>query len=380
MSFSLRRAAPIDVPTWPCPWASSRSTRRPTGSTPPRRNRAGGWEGGRLRRRANRRGGQRIHQCHGLRPGGRRADYDGWAQAGATGWSYPPEVLPHFKALENWVEGPDDYRGGCGPIAVSWCGHHHEIDDAFIQAAVDAGHRRNPDPNGGADQLGVARSQVNQRRGYRSSSGREFLHGLPPRAAPTCPDPHHRDAGDRRERARGRGVRVGDRVIRARQEVVLCAGAIGSAALLMNSGIAAGGSVADLPGGGGENFHDHLVVTQRWVSKVPTINTMGPVRLAKAVRAFRARGEGPLTTTPFEAQLFTEDFQIAVTPASYELSPVSGRATLKRSDAFTAYTVVMHPEGRGRVRLRGRQTLYRVRPVGPGRRCAKAVGGCGTHP
>ena len=78
---------------------------------------------------------------------GRRADYDGWAEAGATGWSYR-DVLPYFKALESWVGGPDDYRGGSGPIAVSWCGHHHEIDDAFIQAAVEAGHRLNPDPNG----------------------------------------------------------------------------------------------------------------------------------------------------------------------------------------------------------------------------------------
>lgn len=279
---------------------------------------------------------------------GRRADYDGWAQAGATGWSYR-DVLPHFKALESWVEGPDEYRGGSGPIAVSWCGHHHEIDDAFIQAAVDAGHRLNPDPNG-ADQLGVARSQVNQRRGYRSSSGREFLHRLPRDQRPHVLT---RKTVTRVvvEHGRAVGVQIGDRVIRARQEVVLCAGAIGSAALLMNSGICARGSVADLPGVG-ENFHDHLVVNQGWASKVPTINTLGPVRAGKAAREFFAGGAGPMTTTPFEAQVFTEDFQIAVSPVRYELDPVSGRAMVKRSDAFTAYTVLMHPEGRGRVRVR----------------------------
>ena len=85
---------------------------------------------------------------------------------------------------------------------------------------------------------------------------------------------------------------------------------------------------------------------------MPTINSMGAIRAAKALREFIARGEGPLTTTPFEAQLFTEDFQIAVSPVRYELDPVTGRAKLKRSDAFTAYTVLMHPEGRGRVRVR----------------------------
>jgi choline dehydrogenase len=280
---------------------------------------------------------------------GRRADYDGWAEAGASGWSYR-DALPYFKALETWCDGPDEYRGGSGPIAVSWCGHHHAIDDAFIQAAIDAGHRLNPDPNG-SDQLGVARSQVNQRRGFRSSSGREFLDRVPRVQRPRI---LKRNTVTRVvvEHGRAVGVQIGDRVIRAREEVLLCAGAVGSAALLMNSGIAAGGNVADLPGVG-ENFHDHLVVTQRWASKVPTINTMGVASTAKALRAFIARGDGPLTTCPFEAQLFTEDFQIAVAPSSYDLNPVTGRATLKRSDAFTAYTVLMHPEARGRVRVRG---------------------------
>ncbi|OPX12389.1 GMC family oxidoreductase [Mycobacterium sp. AT1] len=279
---------------------------------------------------------------------GRRADYDGWAQAGAAGWSYR-DTLPHFKALESWVGGADEYRGDSGPIAVSWCGHHHEVDGAFIQSAVDAGHRLNPDPNG-ADQLGVARSQVNQRRGYRSSSGREFLRRLPREQRPRVLT-RATATGVVVENGRAVGVRIGDRVIRARQEVVLCAGAIGSAALLMNSGIAAGGSVADLPGVG-ENFHDHLVVSQCWASKVPTINSMGPIGASKALREFFTRGEGPMTTTPFEAQIFTEDLQIAVTPMRYELNPVTGRAVIRRANAFTAYTVLMHPEGRGRVGVR----------------------------
>lgn len=279
---------------------------------------------------------------------GRRADYDGWVRDGATGWSYR-DVLPHFKALETWVDGSDEYRGGSGPIAVSWCGHQHEIDDAFIQAAVDAGHRLNPDPNG-SDQTGVARSQVNQRRGFRSSSGREFLGRLPREQRPRV---LRRSTVTRVivEHGRAVGIQIGGRAIRARQEVVLCAGAIGSPTLLINSGIAAGGGVANLPGVG-ENFHDHLVVTQGWASKVPTINTMGAVRGAKALGQFLARGDGALTTTPFEAQLFTDDFQIAVSPVRYELNPVTGRAKVRRSDAFTAYTVLMHPEGRGRVRVR----------------------------
>ncbi len=293
---------------------------------------------------------------------GRRSDYDGWAAGGCEGWSYD-DVLPHFKAIENWVGGADEYRGDAGPISVSWCGHHHEVDDAFIEAAAEAGHQRNPDPNG-RSQLGVARSQVNQRRGFRFSSARGFLRPLPKEHRPRL---HTRTTASRIVLDRGRAVGVvcGGRIVRARQEVLLSAGAIGTPALLLRSGIGPAGTVVDLPGVG-ENFQDHLVAAQFWESKVPTINTLGPIDAAKALGTLFTQGRGPLTTTPFEAQLFTEDFQIAITPVHYRVDRVSGRVKIERTDAFTVYTVLMHPEGRGRVRL------YQNRPVVEFQRLANA--------
>lgn len=284
---------------------------------------------------------------------GRRSDYDGWAASGAKGWSYD-DVLPHFKAVETWAGGADEYRGGSGRIAVSWCGHHHPIDDAFIEAAEQAGHPRNPDPNG-RDQVGVARAQVNQRRGLRSSSGREFLRHLPRDRRPRI---FTKTQATRIvfEGRRAVGVDCGGRVFRARQEVILSAGAIGTPALLLASGVGPRGNVLDLPGVG-ENFRDHLVVEQHWASEVPTINSMGPVRATRALNSFLRHGEGAMTTTPFEAQVFTDEFQIAVSPIRYELDYVTGRAKLERADAFTAYTVLMHPEGSGRVRLQDGKPL-----------------------
>ena len=279
---------------------------------------------------------------------GRRSDYDGWAKCGASGWSYD-EVLPHFRALENWVEGSDEFRGGSGPLSVSWCGHHHELDEAFVDAAIAAGYKANPDQNG-ATQLGVSRTQMNQRRGRRSSSARAFLEALP---------------GDRSARVLKRkvvsrlvfegrkvvGVESDGQIIRAREEVVLSAGAIGTPALLLSSGVGPGGSTIDLPGVG-ENFQDHLLVSQQWESRVPTINTLGPARAGKAVVEYLTRGTGALTTAPFEAQLFTDDFQIAITPSHYAIDPATGRAKLERKDAFTIFSLLMHPETRGTVRLR----------------------------
>lgn len=291
---------------------------------------------------------------------GRRSDYDGWADGGATGWSYD-EVLPHFKALESWVGGADEHRGGTGPISVDWCGHRHEIDDAFIAAAVDAGHVHNPDQNG-ASQLGVARAQMNQRRGRRSSSAGGFLRSLP---------------GDRRVEIKKRttvtrlvlegtrvvGVEADGQVLRAREEVILSAGTIGTPALLLRSGIGPDGATIDLPGVG-ENFQDHLLVSQQWESKVPTLNTLGPIRAGKALGQYVVSGRGALTSAPFEAQLFTDDFQIAITPSHYTLDALKGRATLERRDAFTIFSALLHPQARGRVSLQNGRPQVELQRLG----------------
>ena len=280
---------------------------------------------------------------------GRAQDYDDWAQNGCPGWSYE-QVLPHFKAIENWVQGADDYRGDAGPISVAWCGHRHEIDDAFIAAAVEAGHDHNPDQNG-RSQLGVSRTQVNQRRGLRTSSAYGFLRPLPPDRRPRTLT---RTTVSRIviERGHAVGVECRGRTLRAREEVIVCAGAIGTPALLLRSGIGPSGSMLDEPGVG-ENFQDHLVATQHWASKVPTANTIGPVDALKGVGSLLRRGEGILTLSPFEAQVFTGDHQIAVSPMFYELNTATGRMGLERADGFTVYTVLMHPRTRGRVTLHG---------------------------
>lgn len=291
---------------------------------------------------------------------GRAEDYDGWAEAGCHGWSFD-QVLPHFKAIENWVGGPDEYRGDAGPIPVSWCGHRHEIDEAFIAAATEAGHDLNPDQNG-RSQLGVSRTQVNQRRGLRVSSARGFLRSLPREQRPRVLT---RTTVSKIlvENGRAVGVECKDRKLLARQEVIVSAGAVGSPTLLLRSGIGPSGTALDLPGVG-ENFQDHLVGTQFWESKVPTANTLGPVRALQGIRSLLMHGDGILTMSPFEAQIFTEDFQIAVSPIHYELN--GGRTAIERVDGFTVYTVLMHPQTRGRVGLHNGSARIEFERLGDG--------------
>ena len=284
---------------------------------------------------------------------GRRDDYDGWARAGCAGWSYD-DVLPHFKAIESWVGGADYFRGDTGPISVEWCGHDHPIDRAFVDAAVSAGYPLNPDQNG-ETQFGVARTQVNRRRGIRSHSGKQFLRALPRDRRPVVLLNRRVDRVVL-ESSKAVGVEVEGRLIRVRQEVIVSAGAVGSAALLLRSGIGPNGDWHVLRGVG-ENFQDHLVVTQRWTSNLPTLNTLGPVGAAKAAVKFIGHGTGALATSPFEAQLFTDDFQIAIGPVQYRVDKNTGRTSMGSVDGFTVYSVLMHPEGRGRVTLRNGEPL-----------------------
>lgn len=272
---------------------------------------------------------------------GNRRDYDGWAASGCSGWAYA-DVLPHFVAIEDWVGPPGEGRGTGGPITVSPSGNDHPLDEVFLTAAVQAGFNRNADYNG-PGQTGASRIQVNQRRGLRSHPGSAFLrHG---------PEVVRRAKVERVlvERGRAVGVQGEGFTVRARREVLVCAGTIGSPALLLRSGIGPDGDVLDLAGVG-QNFRDHLVVTLRWHATVATLNTTGVADAARAVARYVRHGKGLLAAGPWQAQLITDDFQLAYGPLHYQLE--GGSTKLPRFDGLTISTVLLHPEGTGSVRLR----------------------------
>ena len=75
---------------------------------------------------------------------GHRADFDGWAADGCTGWSYD-EVLPYFKRSEDNERGENEFHGVGGPLAVSDSRSMSRFTDLMLEAAVQAGlraHRR----------------------------------------------------------------------------------------------------------------------------------------------------------------------------------------------------------------------------------------------
>jgi choline dehydrogenase len=199
---------------------------------------------------------------------GDRKDYDEWAALGNPGWGFD-DVLPVFRGHENYHGGASSLHGTGGELDVSLPMSPNVISQAFVDAAVEAGHARNDDFNG-ASQDGFGLYELNQRRGMRLSNSRAFLHPVLKRPnlvafADTLVEKIEIEG----DRAVGVHVlRGGQReLLRASAEVVLSGGAINSPQLLMLSGI---GAQAALEGlgilvrqalpGVGANLQDHPTV------------------------------------------------------------------------------------------------------------------------
>ena len=214
---------------------------------------------------------------------GQRQDFDLWRQLGNTGWSYD-DVLPYFRRSENQERGADEYHGAGGPLAVSDLRTQHELHDAFIAGAEEAGYKLNPDFNG-AEQEGVGPLQLTVRNMRRCSAAVAYLR-------PAMKRPNLRveiRALAQRvlfEGKRAIGLEYAQNGVvrrsRARREVLLAGGSINSPQLLQLSGIGPGELlrahgipvVHDLPGVG-ENLQDH--VGGRIIYRVRHANTMNEV-------------------------------------------------------------------------------------------------------
>ncbi|MVW79625.1 GMC family oxidoreductase [Bordetella sp. 02P26C-1] len=244
-------------------------------------------------------------------------DYDRWEQAGAKGWSWDA-CVPYFRKVEKWQGDPGATRGQTGKVAITTPKVLSEGAQRFINACNAVGIDNHIDVNDG--QLsGVSPVQSNIENGRRASSSRAYLREARKRGNLTVLTrmTAQRVMFDER-RATGIIARhdgTNDSVvIRARKEVVLAAGAIGTPQLLMLSGIGDGTALARLgievlvnQPEVGRNLQDHLLVRMRFRSReIGTLNEKMRSRLslAKTVGAYLVKRDGPLAIGPTEAVLF----------------------------------------------------------------------------
>ena len=298
---------------------------------------------------------------------GQAADYDHWRQLGLTGWGWD-EVLPAFRRLDDHFLGETEHHGAGGEWRVEAPRVQWEVLKAVERAANQMGVPTTADFNTG-DNAGVGPFHVNQKRGLRWSAARGFL-------KPVLRRPNLRlETGVLAEtvlfegrRAAGVRYRRGGQVFeaRARGEVILASGSIGSARILQLSGVGPGEWLSELGvpvaldrPGVGRNLQDHL--QQRAIYKVSGIRTLNEtyhdlVRRGLMGLEYALLRTGPLTMAPSQLGAFITsspehgrpNLQLHVQPLSLD----AFGQPLHRFPAITVSACNLRPTSRGTVRLR----------------------------
>lgn len=296
---------------------------------------------------------------------GQAADYDGWRQMGNSGWGWD-DVLPFFKKSEDYVDGPSDLHGVGGEWRVENQRLHWDLLDHWMDAAAAWGLPRVTDFNTG-DNEGVGYFRVNQRNGWRMNTAKAFLRT-------TTGDNLKVETQAMTERllvedGRVTGVhyRQGGvvKTARARAEVILSAGAIGSPQILQLSGFGPG---ALLQEHGvtvhrdmdqiGANLQDHLQLRCAWrLEGAKTLNTLSASLWGKAKIGleFALRQTGPMSMSPSQMGAFSKSRpDLATANLEYHVQPLSLDAfgqPLHPFDAITASVCNLRPDSRGTVQI-----------------------------
>ena len=200
---------------------------------------------------------------------GHPEDFNRWASVyGLDDWDYAA-CLPYFQRSETALFGDSQYRGGQGPLKISRGALENPLAQAWLKAVRQAGYPVTPDFNG-AQQEGGGPFDRTIHQGRRQSVARAYLHPI-------------LDRPNLKVISRAQVTRVvmqsdtatgveyvhqgKQHLLSARQEVILCGGAINSPQLLMLSGIGDARQLQshniepriNLPGVGA-NLQDHLEI------------------------------------------------------------------------------------------------------------------------
>jgi choline dehydrogenase-like flavoprotein len=298
---------------------------------------------------------------------GQAQDYDHWRQFGLTGWGWD-DVLPVFKRLDCHFLGDTEHHGSGGEWRVERLRVKWEILDAVARAATGMGIPATANFNTGSNN-GVGYFHVNQKRGIRVSAARAFL-------KPVLKRPNLRLETDvlvekvlfEGKRASGVRFRRDGRTIeaRARGEIILSAGAVGSPQILQLSGVGPADWLGELgiavvhdKPGVGRNLQDHL--QQRAIYRVQGAKTLNVTYHSLVGRAligaeYALFQSGPLAMAPSQLGIFTTSSSEHERPnIEFHVQPLSldkFGEPLHRFPAITVSACNLRPTSRGTIRLR----------------------------
>lgn len=322
---------------------------------------------------------------------GQARDYEHWAASvGDDAWSWE-SCLADFKAheshyrLDSAVNSDGKQTGAAqeafakfhasgGEWRIEKQRLRWDILDAFSKAAQQAGIPASDDFNQGVNE-GVGYFEVNQKDGWRWNAAKAFLR-------PACQSRANftlwtQSQTERLliERQADGGLKCTGALVRrdgttvtvkARKELVLSAGSIGTPQLLQLSGIGPGELLqrhgiqvlADRPGVGA-NLQDHLQIrTVFKVQGVKTLNSIASSLWGKAMIGleYAIKRSGPMSMAPSQLGAFTRsDPSKTHANIEYHVQPLSLEAfgePLHRFNAFTASVCNLNPGSRGSVQIK----------------------------
>jgi choline dehydrogenase len=281
---------------------------------------------------------------------GQPEDYDGWRDLGNEGWGWD-DVRPWFDKVE---------------LPAALPPQRHALADAFIDAAVQAGHPRNEDFNG-ASQEGAGYYRANTRNGRRAGAAQVYL--KPVRGSKNLEIATHalatrilvEDGSATAVEYRRDGVL---HTARALGEIIVAAGAFNSPQLLQLSGIGPARHLQrlgiavkrDLPVGGNLQNHFRASVVARCKQPVTDNDwASSPWKRAAAGLRYALFRDGPLAAGTYAGGFFragasaaTPDLQVTFWNYSVTRRDAGG-VVLHDFPAFTANAVLLRPQSVGHV-------------------------------
>ncbi|MEX1148171.1 MAG: GMC family oxidoreductase N-terminal domain-containing protein, partial [Sphingomonadales bacterium] len=268
---------------------------------------------------------------------GQDADFNELARRAGDDWNWP-RIGNAYRELEAHELGPAATRGDRGPLRISMPPERPPLMEAAIAAGQTMGLERKQDVNDPEDCERIGYAPRTIWKGRRQSAATAFL-------KPALKRPNltvvtgvavDRVLFDGRRAVGITGSRVGEAVeYRAEREVILCAGALSSPAILQRSGVGPADHLRSLginvrhdSPEVGENVREHRGFVMQWRVRdaLSWNHHFRGVRLfGNALRYFLTHG-GPLAGSAYEVGGWLRshgdagrpDMQILVAPFSFD--------------------------------------------------------------
>ena len=302
---------------------------------------------------------------------GQSNDYDNWRQQGNTGWGWD-DVLPYFLKSEDNELGKSKFHNDKGPITVSNKKINLNMLEEFQNAAEEIGIPRTNDFNRG-DNFGIGYFQFTTSRQkllkLRCSAAKGYLNPIKKRSnLKITVNAHVQKINFEGKKAVGVSYYTGDKLnsVKAKKEVLLSAGSIGSPHILQVSGVGEGQKlkkhginiIHELKGVG-KNLQDHLML--RPVYKVKNLKSLNS-KINSLFGNFLIgleyifKQSGPMTMGASQVCGFVKSDSSRATPnLQFHVQPIStdilGATKMHDFDGITPTIANVRPTSRGEINI-----------------------------